>query len=248
MLAEMRALGQGILIADQLPTAIAPQAVKQTNVKVLMRVTAKDDREEIGNTMDLNEEQLHQVVNFKTGHAYLYHEGEDHVRMIRMANFKGEHKVEEPPSDEELHSIMSYYEDNHRELYLPYEECSSCCRRCNRRVRNQAESYISSVYEEPFRAIWKQTDASQIKKLQKTIGICDLILGGTKSEMIRIQKRYNSVGDSFSACCYVHLLNMAKEQMADCKKNFGRCTCDKTKHVEYLEKYRHLYVDDHKGE
>ena len=44
MLAEMRALGQGILIADQLPTAIAPQAVKQTNVKILMRVTAKDDR------------------------------------------------------------------------------------------------------------------------------------------------------------------------------------------------------------
>ena len=36
------------MIADQLPTAIAPQAVKQTNVKILMRVTAKDDREEMG--------------------------------------------------------------------------------------------------------------------------------------------------------------------------------------------------------
>ena len=54
MLAEMRALGQGILIADQLPTAISAQAVKQTNVKVMMRITSKDDREEIGNSMDLN--------------------------------------------------------------------------------------------------------------------------------------------------------------------------------------------------
>lgn len=83
MLAEMRALGEGILIADQLPTAIAAQAVKQTNVKVLMRMTAKDDREVIGNTMDLDEIQMKQVVHFKSGHAYIYHEGEDHVRLVR---------------------------------------------------------------------------------------------------------------------------------------------------------------------
>ena len=43
-------------------------------------MTAKDDREEIGNTMDLNETQLKQVVHFKSGHAYVYHEGEDRVR------------------------------------------------------------------------------------------------------------------------------------------------------------------------
>src|ERR1051326_759795 len=35
MLAEMRALGEGILIADQLPTAIAPEAIKSTNLKVM---------------------------------------------------------------------------------------------------------------------------------------------------------------------------------------------------------------------
>ena len=125
MLAEMRALGQGILIADQLPTAIAPQAVKQTNVKILMRVTARDDREEIGNTMDLNDEQMHQVVNFKTGHAYVYHEGEDRVRMVRMVNFKDDHNVEYPPGDEELHRLMSVYEQEHAELFKPFPAVQS---------------------------------------------------------------------------------------------------------------------------
>ena len=145
MLAEMRALGQGILIADQLPTAIAPQAVKQTNVKILMRITARDDREEIGNTMDLNEEQMHQVVNFKTGHAYLYHEGEDHVRMIRMRNFKEEYQVEEPPSDAELREQMRSYELSHGALYHPYPECIRRCTICSRRVRNQAENLVQRI-------------------------------------------------------------------------------------------------------
>ena len=39
----MRALGEGILIADQLPTAIAPEAIKSTNLKVMHRVVAAED-------------------------------------------------------------------------------------------------------------------------------------------------------------------------------------------------------------
>ena len=56
------------------------------------------------------------TTNKHTGHAYLYHEGEDRVRMIRMLNFKGEHDVEEPPSDDELKQIMAYYEESHKNL------------------------------------------------------------------------------------------------------------------------------------
>src|SRR5207253_3910299 len=47
MLAEMRALGEGIIVADQLPTAIAPEAITSTNIKVMHRLVAAADREEL---------------------------------------------------------------------------------------------------------------------------------------------------------------------------------------------------------
>lgn len=229
MLAEMRALGQGILIADQLPTAIAPQAVKQTNVKLLMRVTAKDDREEIGNTMDLNEEQMHQVVNFKTGHAYLYHEGEDHVRMIRMRNFKDEYGVEEPPDDHELYELMHNYELSHAELYHPFPECMERCTVCNRRVRNQAESYVQQILANP--SLLPLSDPL----LRQTVSFCGLCMMGTMQEASRIHNRYKMVSEIFGYCVYTHLLHQAEKNMADCKKRNKKCTCSPSDHQHYLE-------------
>ena len=232
MLAEMRALGQGILIADQLPTAIAPQAVKQTNLKVLMRVTAKDDREEIGNTMDLNEEQMHQVVNFKTGHAYFYHEGEDRVRMIRMRNFKDEYNVEEPPNDEELTVLMGNYELDHIDLYQPFEECKLGCKKCNRRVRNQAENLVQQIIN--------NRAATPIKdeRVRNTLSFCGRNLLSLRLEVKRIKERYKIVDSAFGFCTYVHLLNKAQSLMTSCIHNKRKCQCSKEEHMKYLNLYK----------
>ncbi len=244
MLAEMRALGQGILIADQLPTAIAPQAVKQTNVKVLMRVTAKDDREEIGNTMDLNEEQMHQVVNFKTGHAYLYHEGEDRVRMIRMVNFKGEHDVEEPPTDEELKEQMASYELSHLALYMPYPECSGRCSICNRRVRNQAESFVQQLLldngADPYQKVFQIQNKEQLEQFRKTVGLCGICLLAAESEAGRILERYKTLGEEFGHCVYVHMLNRAMKQMDACAQRQHKCKCATEDRQSYMKKMNQI--------
>lgn len=236
MLAEMRALGQGILIADQLPTAIAPQAVKQTNVKILMRVTARDDREEMGATMDLDEDQMHQVVNFKTGHAYLYHEGEDHVRMVRLPNFKGEHDVEEPPTDARLKRIMGAYELEHLDLYRPFAECSMCCGTCDRRTRNQAESLVRRVVTDPGADVYKASGLDA--ELARAITFCGALGLATTREKQRIEQRYGSVGPNFGSCVYIHALNLAHRQLAQCKAGAGTvCGCTAEKRLAYLERF-----------
>lgn len=241
MLAEMRALGEGILIADQLPTAIAPQAVKQTNVKILMRVTAKDDREEIGNTMDLNEEQMHQVINFKTGHSYLYHEGEDRVRMLRMLNFKGDHNVEEPPIDTELKQMMEYYELAHPELYLPYKYCEFACKKCDRRVRNQVETFLGTLLEkDPYISFFgKDILLADITK--KSSLLCNFLENThVKNEIKRLSKRYGSVGDSFYPCVLVQLYEQPNLScVTECKKNCQinhMCECKPKDRIKYLQK------------
>ena len=49
MLAEMRALGMGILVVDQTPAAVATQVVRNTNLKIAHRTVAQADRETLAN-------------------------------------------------------------------------------------------------------------------------------------------------------------------------------------------------------
>lgn len=69
MLAEVRALGEGIVIADQLPTVMAPEVLKNTGLKIAHRITAQDDRALLGSTMSASPDQLEEQGTFGTGWA-----------------------------------------------------------------------------------------------------------------------------------------------------------------------------------
>jgi hypothetical protein len=74
MLAEVRALREAIVIADQLPTALASEVTKNTGLKLVHRLTAQDDREQIGTAISASPLQLEQMASFTTGKAFIYHE------------------------------------------------------------------------------------------------------------------------------------------------------------------------------
>jgi hypothetical protein len=75
MLAEMRALGEGIIIADQLPTAVAPEVIRHTGTKMAARLVSRDDREEIGSAMLLDGSQVEELARLNPGEAYVYTDG-----------------------------------------------------------------------------------------------------------------------------------------------------------------------------
>lgn len=74
MLAEVRALGEGIVIADQLPTAMAAEVLKNTGLKLGHRITAQDDRNLLGSTMSASADQLEEQGVFGTGQALIFYE------------------------------------------------------------------------------------------------------------------------------------------------------------------------------
>ena len=248
MLAEMRALGQGILIADQLPTAIAPQAVKQTNIKILMRITAKDDREEIGNTMDLSEVEMKNVVHFKTGHSYIFHEELDRVRMVEMLNYKKKYKVEEPPSDDELREMMGFYELENSYLYMPYKNCSQVCTTCNRRVRSQAESFVEhyfndnneNTYVNAIETEKKLAYISNGKMLTDSICFCAQFYLAVKTEYDRIHNKYNIGYKQFPTCAYIHMINYKNKGINKCMTKNKKCKCKNKGHEIYFEIYNNI--------
>lgn len=65
MLAEIRALGQGIVIVEQIPTKIAPDAIKNSNLKIMLRLTAPDDRDYLGSAMNFTEAQKRFVTSLR---------------------------------------------------------------------------------------------------------------------------------------------------------------------------------------
>jgi hypothetical protein len=57
ILAEIREYGEGFIIVDQVPAKLTPDVLKNTNLKILHRIVAEDDRESVGNAMNLSKEQ-----------------------------------------------------------------------------------------------------------------------------------------------------------------------------------------------
>jgi hypothetical protein len=84
MLSEIRAYEEGVLIAEQIPTKLAPDAIKNTNLKIMHRVVAIDDREVMGGTMNLDERQLRVIAALQPGQAAAYAEGADSPYLIQI--------------------------------------------------------------------------------------------------------------------------------------------------------------------
>ena len=84
LLAEIRAYGEGVVIAEQIPAKLVPDAVKNTALKVLHRLPAADDRQLVGATMNLDEDQSRQVVSLPPGEAAVFTDGMDRPMRVRV--------------------------------------------------------------------------------------------------------------------------------------------------------------------
>jgi uncharacterized protein len=84
MLAEIRAYGEGIVIAEQIPAKLVPDVVKNTALKVMHRLPASDDRQLVGATMNLDDAQSRHVVSMLPGEAAAFADGMDRPLRIRV--------------------------------------------------------------------------------------------------------------------------------------------------------------------
>ena len=81
MLAEVRAYGQAIIVADQVPVRLAPDVIKNTNLKIVHRLVAGDDRAAVAAAMSMSPEQSQQLTMLTPGRAAVFSEG-DHTPVI----------------------------------------------------------------------------------------------------------------------------------------------------------------------
>jgi uncharacterized protein len=89
LLAELRAYGEGLIIADQIPAKLIPDVIKNTAVKITHRLPAADDRDAVGATMNLTDAQSRYLVTLAPGEAAVFSDGMDHPILVKMPSPKG---------------------------------------------------------------------------------------------------------------------------------------------------------------
>ncbi len=75
IISEMRSLGQGIIVAEQIPTKIAPDVIKNTNTKIIHRLVSSDDQTAVGSSLGLTDEEARYLNQLSTGVALAHKEG-----------------------------------------------------------------------------------------------------------------------------------------------------------------------------
>jgi len=84
LLAEIRAYGEGIIVAEQIPSKITPDVLKNSALKIVHRLPAHDDRQAVGATMNLTDEQSRHLVTLPPGHAAVFADGMDNAVLATM--------------------------------------------------------------------------------------------------------------------------------------------------------------------
>ncbi|MFC6954951.1 ATP-binding protein [Halorubellus litoreus] len=82
LLAEIRAYGEGALVVDQTPAKLAPSVVKNTNLKVVHRLLADDDRRLLGGSMGASAEQTRWLGLSGVGEAAVFSGADDNPILV----------------------------------------------------------------------------------------------------------------------------------------------------------------------
>jgi hypothetical protein len=110
LLSEIRAYGQEVVvvvISDQVPIRLAPDVIKNTNLKIAHRLVGEDDRLALASSMSTNELQASSLVTLKIGEAAVHSIGDDYPLLVKMDLVKELPPNTTLPTSLELKRLMS---------------------------------------------------------------------------------------------------------------------------------------------
>ncbi|WP_020559640.1 ATP-binding protein [Thiofilum flexile] len=75
ILAEMRSLGQGVAVVEQIPSKISLDVIKNSNTKIVHRLVSKDDQSLLAASLSIDDHDALYLNRLNTGHALCHKEG-----------------------------------------------------------------------------------------------------------------------------------------------------------------------------
>ncbi len=147
MLSEVRAYGEGFVIAEQIPTKLAPDVIKNTAFKVMHRTVSTDDRSAMGGAMNLSDDQIRNIVALGTGQTVVHgggDYGDDRAILVQVPYSKGDKKLD--LSEQDIHAVWVDFTKKVglEPAFSTYPTCSHLCQ-----PRNLNCSSARSTSEQP---------------------------------------------------------------------------------------------------
>ena len=148
MLAEVRALGEGLIIADQSPQKLTRDALRNTNLQIAHHLRDGDDRDAVANAMIMEREQRDFLGKLVPGQAAVFHTGLETATFVRVTPYvppleedtiacRG-HGFRRDLDDEELAALMTARDPELRDRPAgsnPFDGCRFCRTPCTLRSR-----------------------------------------------------------------------------------------------------------------
>ncbi len=167
MLAEIRSYGQGFIIADQIPNKLAPEALKNTNLKIMHRIVAVDDRDSMGGAMNLDDVQKRHVTALGQGRAIVYAEKMEQPFHLQIM-FDKTKEVPPPETPEESDEVVREAMKG-MEVVKSFDRhvgCKFCLHRCDSQILDTACLVADDTI---FRQVYNRYVLSTLKDLTQLV-------------------------------------------------------------------------------
>ena len=150
ILAEFRAYGEGIVVVDQIPEKLAPEVVKNTNLKIIHRLVSRGDRELVGGAMNLSKDQEGFIATLQPGQAVVYSETREYPYHVQVPN----HAEHRPYKNAELSNsqiynhmletcnLMPAYTSSFDRKTTDSCACTCGCAKCSPDIQNRVLSFL----------------------------------------------------------------------------------------------------------
>lgn len=172
LLAEIRTFGQGIMIADQIPVKLAPDTIKNTNLKIVHRIVSGEDRETMGRAMNMTEEQTNYLSSLRRGYAAMYAEGDEHPKCVKLPLVTSSYNYDRASvivsSRKQAENISVGYDSN----ISHHAGCYFCEKRCADYYKNVLNHTLGKInYRELINDLEKD-DFSKLDVYNISVNIC----------------------------------------------------------------------------
>lgn len=111
ILAEMRSLGQGVAVVEQIPSKISPDVIKNSNTKIVHRLVSKEDQSLLAGSLSIGDHDALYLNRLKVGHALCHKEGMGRPVECTVLSDVDSHAI----SDEKVKRTMESL--NHKNLH-----------------------------------------------------------------------------------------------------------------------------------
>jgi DNA helicase HerA-like ATPase len=129
ILSEIRAYGEGFMILEQIPSKLASDAIKNTNLKIMHRIVSIDDRSSVGGSMNMDLDEVTRVASLTVGQAAVYADGDDsplHVK-VPYSKIPSAEPMTKTQDDTRVREAMKGFLHATDNVYIPFDECVNFC-------------------------------------------------------------------------------------------------------------------------